>query len=69
MRHQVRTICRSEAELEAARERRKVMDHLRYLRHQEERLELQREYYKEHREECRQRVRECRERKKFNKEL
>ena len=63
-RHKTGTTCRSEEELEAARERRRAMDHLRYLRHHEARLELQREYYNAHREECRERVRRCQKRKK-----
>ena len=51
-----------------ARERRKRLDHERYMRHQEERKAKQRAYYAAHREQCIQSVRASR-RKQITKAL
>ena len=51
-----------------AKERRKRLDHERYMRHREERKAKQRAYYAAHREQCIQSVRESR-RKRIIKEL
>lgn len=48
---------------EAARERRKRLDHERYMRSREERKERQRAYYAANRERCKAKVRECQERR------
>lgn len=37
---------------EEAKQRRKQLDHERYMRNREERLRYQREYYAAHREQC-----------------
>lgn len=51
-----------------AKERRKRLDHKRYMRHQEERKAKQRAYYAAHREQCIQSVRDSR-RKQITKAL
>ena len=43
-----------------AKERRKRLDHERYMRHQEDRKAKQRAYYAAHREQCIQSVRDSR---------
>lgn len=45
-------------------ERRKQLDHERYLRQRDERLERQRAYYRENREKCREAVKKS-QRKRF----
>lgn len=47
---------------------RQERDHLRYLRHHDERLKKQREYYAAHREQCREAVRLSRLKLKRNYE-
>ena len=47
---------------------RQERDHLRYMRHHDERLKKQREYYAAHREQCREAVKRSRE-KRIMKEL
>ena len=48
-----------EANKETAQERRKRLDHERYMRVRDERLIKQREYYEKHREQVILKVREC----------
>lgn len=48
-----------EAKKETAQERRKRLDHERYMRNRDKRLIKQREYYKEHREQVILKVKEC----------
>ena len=48
-----------ETKQESPQERRKRLDHERYMRNRDKRLIKQREYYKEHREQVILKVREC----------
>lgn len=48
-----------EAKKETAQERRKRLDHERYMRVRDERLKKQREYYEKHREQVILKVKEC----------
>lgn len=48
-----------QAKQESPQERRKRLDHERYMRNRDKRLIKQREYYKEHREQVILKVREC----------
>ena len=50
-----------ETNKETAQERRKRLDHERYMRNRDKRLIKQREYYKEHGEQVKQKVKECKE--------
>ena len=48
---------------ETAKERRRMLDHERYMRNREERKKKQRAYYAANRERCRAKVKECKERR------
>lgn len=48
-----------------SKERRKQLDHERYLRQRDERIQKQREYYASHSELCRERVNRCRQGKRI----
>ena len=50
-----------ETKQESPQERRKRLDHERYMRNRDKRLIKQREYYKEHGEQVKQKVKECKE--------
>lgn len=56
--YRLRSYLQKKEDMAASRERRRMLDHERYLRQRDERLAKQRAYYREHRDEILSKKRE-----------